>query len=484
MSARLNAALAIWQARRPRGGGQSLYTAYVIVIVLFVAISPVVRLAWLGLISDDGARFGSVWGSVSTTVLIAAAWSAALVIGRHRGPALFPPFPLYALATSPLRRSIIFRRKVWLSGLLLAVVGAAVAALVGGSLLARGVVTPLEWAGLVLAGAAVGLITTIAWLAGQACPRAAPPLAPVVAGLALTITQLPALAPSWVVLGLTGLAVCLIPTVPVLTNRLTISGLTLQAARWESAAIHTQGMDFSSSLTVYQAPPRIGRRWAAVRPQRSLAATFAIRGLMGALRSPARTIIGLTGVGLSAVLVSLATSLNGVAWLPGAAAGLLMFAGLGPLTAGLRHAVHIASDFPLYGVSDEALVGYHLLFPLLTLIGCLTVVVNAYSWIVDGTGGGSSAITLVAALFLGLVALIARLASALKGPLPPALLTPMPTPMGDVSAINRLVWAVDGVLLTTIAGAAATNLTQAPLPSAAFAGFVMFLSVRRWRHRR
>ena len=56
-----------------------------------------------------------------------------------------------------------------------------------------------------------------------------------------------------------------------------------------------------------------------------------------------------------------------------------------PLTGGIRHAVRVARDFPLYVINDGQLL-----------------------------------------------ALLACVGNALKGPLPPSLLTPIPTPVGDL----------------------------------------------------
>lgn len=60
---------------------------------------------------------------------------------------------------------------------------------------------------------------------------------------------------------------------------------------------------------------------------------------------------------------------------------------------------------------------------------------------------------------LGLVlALAARVHAAAKGPLPLALLTPVPTPMGDLSGLNVALWQVSSLLMAGVAVAVAGPL--------------------------
>ena len=136
----------------------------------------------------------------------------------------------------------------------------------------------------------------------------------------------------------------------------------------------------------------------------------------------------------------------------GAAASVILFAALGPLTDGIRHAASVAGDLPLYGIGDGSLIAHHSLFPL-----TLTVVVLVASSLIVALLIGHSALAAgVAALVLGLMTLAARVSGAMKGPLPPALLAPVPTPVGDLGAAARLAWALDGLLLTAAAGASVT----------------------------
>ena len=164
----------------------------------------------------------------------------------------------------------------------------------------------------------------------------------------------------------------------------------------------------------------------------------------------------------------------------GAAASVILFAALGPLTDGIRHAASVAGDLPLYGIGDGSLIAHHSLFPL-----TLTVVVLVASSLIVALLIGHSALAAgVAALVLGLMTLAARVSGAMKGPLPPALLAPVPTPVGDLGAAARLAWALDGLLLTAAAGASVTLIAASPFPALIVGVTIGGLVLWRWRHRR
>src|SRR5699024_12821792 len=59
-------------------------------------------------------------------------------------------------------------------------------------------------------------------------------------------------------------------------------------------------------------------------------------------------------------------------------------------------------------------------------------------------------------VLLALVLVAARARDAAKGPMPLSLMTPIPTPQGDLSVLSVLVWQADALLLAMLAGAALT----------------------------
>lgn len=484
MNAGLRDAHLIWQARNERTGGDRAYLAYGVIMVAIVAVAPLARALWLSATSAEGvALLSSVAAPASTSLFVVALWTAALLIGRDRGPALLSLFPLYVFGTTDLKRSTVFRGPLLRNGALLTASTTAVAAFVAAALASRGLIDPHAIIGCAAAGLCVGLIATVAWLVGQVLPAGSVVIAlglalcgvVAVTGFSVALTNLVALA---------AIATVLVALIPTLLNRLSLATLTSQAARWESATGFAAGMDFAAAVSTYRGKPRVGRHLRAVRPGRSLAAVFVKRDTVGAMRTPGRLIIGICAIAGAGVLMTLAFAPAAPTVLLGAAAGLVLFAGLGPLTDGLRHAASVAADLPLYGVSDETLLGLHALFPVavMVVVLVLTVVVCA---VVLGSAASGYALwaPLAASLVLGLIALATRVSTALKGMLPPELLTPMPTPAGDMSIVIQLAWAVDGVLVVALAGASAALILQAPALLAVVAFTVLGLAVRRWRSR-
>lgn len=492
-------AIRIWRARNTRTSGDRGYAIYMVLMLTLVAVAPVARAAWLTVTSTEGiSLLSSSTATEITALVVAGLWAGALLLGRDRGPALRPPFLTHALATSDLAGSDAFRGPFLRAGALVTAATSAIAALIGAGLASDGTVDPLAAVAFVAVGALVGVITTMAWLAGQVFPRAAVALALGVFVLGVITAAVPALQSftpwGWVGLAYPGsglphshaafialiaLSAMLVIATPILMNRLGLAELMAQAARWDSATAHATGMDFSAAATVYQRRPQVGRRFRAVRPLRRQAMTFLIRDAIGAVRTPGRLVVGVLALATAGALTALAFSPASPGWALGAAAGVILFAGLGPLTDGIRHAASIASDVPLYGISDEQLLARHAFFPLAVLI----IVLLAASVVCAVTAGLAATGPITGSLALGLLALVARISDAVKGPLPPALLTPIPTPMGDLGAAVRLAWSFDGLLLAAFAGAAAALVFESPLLLLGAAVVLVGSGLNRWRHR-
>ncbi|KRC61353.1 hypothetical protein ASE14_10705 [Agromyces sp. Root81] len=496
MSSRSGAAIGIWRARNVRTVGDRGFLIYMVLMVALVTVAPLARAVWLSAASEEGvALFASPAAPGVTMLIVAGLWSGGLLLGRDRGPALHPPFLTHALAASDLPRSDTFRGPVLRAGVLVTTMTTLVAGLVAGSLVHHGLSEPLSGAVFTAAGAMVGVITTVAWLVGQAFPRAAMPVALGVLALGVTTAAIPLMQPftpwgwvglaypgsgtSHIVVALAALTASLAAVVPVLMNRLDLTALAVQSARWDAAAAHTTGMDFNMAAALYQGRPHRGRGTRAIRPRNRLAWTFLIRDAVGSTRTPGRLIVGVAALAASGVLITLAFAPATPGWLLGAAAGLIVFAGIGPLSDGIRHAASVAGDFPLYGISDEHLLANHALFPLAVVVLVLLAAVIVCSILT----GIAVAAPLASAFVLGLLTLVARVSNALKGPLPPVLLTPIPTPMGDLSAAVRMTWALDGLLLAALAGASAALAFEVPLLFIGVAVTLITVGINRWRHR-
>lgn len=496
MSTRSRAALAVWRGRNVRTAGDRGYFAYLVLMVALVAVAPVARAIWLSATGADGiALFSSPAAPHATVLVVAVLWASGLLLGRDRGPAVLPPFLTYALVTSDLSRSDTLRGPVIRAGALVTTVTTSVAGLVGASLMSNGLAEPLGVVTFTLAGALVGVIATVAWLAGEAFPRAAGAIALGVVALAVAAAFVPgpqSFTPwGWVgalypggsspqaLAALFAWAAALVAAGPMLLNRIDHGELAAQASRWDSATSHATGMDFSTAASVYRRRPHAGRRVGAVSAGRGMPVTFLIRDAIGATRTPGRLIVGAIAVFGAGALMTFAFAPGSPGWVLGAAAGLVLFAGLGPLTDGVRHAASVASDLPLYGISDESLLANHLLFPAV-VIGALLLAAVVVCATLIGVGVLAPALSAVS---LGLLALVARVNDALKGPLPVATLAPVPTPMGDVSAGIRMAWALDAPLLAAAAGASAALVLQAPVLLAGVAVLLAAVGVNRWRRR-
>ncbi|WP_153002087.1 hypothetical protein [Leucobacter chromiiresistens] len=531
-------ALALWRGRRAAAGGGAdrRYATYLGAMLMLVCVAPAARALWLA--GSDPEVVQALTGAAAPRIAgicAAAVWIGALLVGRVRGPALRPPTLASVLARSAHSRAAAFGGAVVRSGWSLVAVTAAAGACFG-ALLVRHAVPGTGLAGLdsmgaeLLAaltgaaggagvGACAGAIAAIAWLAGQAAPRAAGPIAAGIAILVGVTEALPEIArvtpwgwiadawaaaarlatapdagPGWTTPGaaLAAFALALLPAAPALLARLETAVLEGQAARWESSAVHAFGMDFSSALAGYVPRPSALRRVRAVRDRAGGAAAaglvrvFLVRDAVGAARAPARLVGGAIGVAVAGPLVALAS----VAPAPGAAIGVLgaggavlAFAALGPFTDGLRHAAAIAADLPLYGVDDAHLLLLHSAFPLSAVLVLMGAAALTFS-VVAGVGPLAP---VLGAAAIGVAALIARANAALKGPMPLRLLASIPTPAGDLSGAVRLLWAVDGVLLVALAGAIAPLALHAPawgFVAVAPIGLLVAIGIGRWRGRR
>jgi hypothetical protein len=497
MRTRFSAALGVWRARSVTTSRDRALLLYMGALVALVVVVPLGRAVWLSVVSPGGVALfaGSAAPTVATGV-VAALWAAALLVGRDRGPAVRSPFLTWALSTSALSRVTTFGGPVLRSGVLVTAVCSIAAGVIGASLASQGLATVADAVGFTAIGSLVGVIGVVAWLAGQVFPKTAVAAAIGIIAIGTLTIAIPALQPftpwGWVGIAYPGagtsnvlmpmvaLAGALAAAAPALLNRLASDQLVGQATRWDSAATLATGLDLGAAAGIYQARPVLGRRIRAVRPRRHLGWMFVVRDAVGAIRTPGRFLVGVLAISAGGVLLVFAFAPATPGWLFGATAGVLVFAGLGPLTDGVRHAANVAADFPLYGISDEQLLTNHALFPLAVVVLVLFLAVIVGSILIGITPGAA----IVGAIALGLIALGNRIGNALKGPLPPFLLTPAPTAAGDPMAAVRAAWAVDGLLLATLGGAAAAVVFQVPLLIIGVTITVAGIVINRWRTRR
>lgn len=492
-------ALEVWRSRKPHSAGERAYLTYSACLIGLVVIVPAVRALW-GAITTAWAQTLLMSPQAASTAVGAAGfvWAAALVAGRGRGPALLPPFPTHALALSGIPRSRAFWRPVVRAGSAVTAATTCAAVLVVGSLVQSAAISIAMATLFAGVGMLVGVLAVAAWLAGQSFPRAALPAAAMTAALAGICSGIPATWPfvpwGWVglafptqpaasasaaLVGLVAAGAAAISLVPMLMNRLDAAALVAQSVRWDRVLSHATGLELDAAARDYQPQPGFGRRLHAVRPLRWRSGTFLLRDAVGAIRTPGRLLAAIAALAAAGALLAFAVAPGTIAAASGCLAGVLAFAGLGPLTDGIRHAANVAAGAGLYGIADGAMLGYHSLFPTLVAVAVLVLAVIACAVVF----AAPAALAVLHAAILSALATLARIASALKGPLPPGLLTPIPTPLGDLASAARVLWALDAMLLAAGAGIAVVMLSAVPLAVVAVAATLVGLTAARWLRR-
>lgn len=253
-------------------------------------------------------------------------------------------------------------------------------------------------------------------------------------------------------------------------------GQLLHGTRWQSLRDQATRLDAVSTLVVtgefrgaasrIGAPVTIGRDWTWARGwNQGLSGSvrlFVLRDLLGIARTPARSLAALLGLLAAGSLVGLVVSnaLNasmastGAAILLGAFALLVAYAAIGPWCRGLRAAGEAVGGTHLLPFSASATLLRHLLVPAaLAAIVCGVASVGTAWTLSGGATVAATAAALLAGGTMSACTVALRLLGALKGPLPQRLLAPIPTPMGDFSSVNVLLWNLDGPILAVAIGA-------------------------------
>ena len=478
MSGAIRTSWQLWRAPRARTVADRAYLGYMGILLALVTIAPLARGMWM-LVTDPVV---TAWllpevASAEAALIIAAVWVAALVTGRFRGPVVFAPFLAFAFSASPIPRRHAHARPFWRAAITMTLIGTLVAALVSAAWAAQGAATLMGLAGLIVAGAACGMIAAVLWLFGQCSSVRATGIVVVLlatvgaAGVALLVPVGAAL--------LAACAVVAAALVPWMLDRLHAEMVLAQSVRWEAAQLHAGVLDLSASAATYQALPRGRHRFFAIRRAGRLATRILIRDGIAATRTPARLVAGAAGLLVAGGLMMLALASPSI--LVAAIAGLVTYVAVGPLTDGLRHAADASAALPLYGVSDLALVASHVVFPLLAAM--VLLVLGGAAVLLWLPAALPLAASCAASIVLALTSVGGRLMGALKPPMPVTLLVPMPTPMGDMAALARMVWAIDGVVVAGFAGVAASMILSAPwMPVVMLAGGLAIIA-HRWNRR-
>ncbi|HEV7948326.1 MAG TPA: hypothetical protein VGP24_01040 [Glaciihabitans sp.] len=477
------------------------YAIYVGVFAGLIVLSPVVRLAILGLLEAE-PQLSSPAVEAVLRVVLGALLTALVAVGGTRGPVTPTSFYAQFVGASALPRRLTLMRPYLLSasGVMVVVLSAA-----GLSVIAVSLLGLASWDSALLFLAAVllyCLLLSAGWLLGQVLSSLTTLIVVVVLALATAATVVVEpvalvtpwgwvgrLWPGtvvdgaffwWPVLALAATAALALALVPILLDRLHGPTLVQQARRWESVGMMTTTGDVAGALGTFRPPPRWGRR-LHLRLPRSRFAAYLVRDAVGALRTPARAALACAVLLSSGWLMGCVYLVaDGVRWAPALAAAVLAFLAVGVFSDGARHAAAIAGQPPLFRATPLQLAALHTPFPAIIA----TVFLGAGAALTSFVGAPAEAIAW--AVLLGIFLVLVRLFDAAKGPLPVELLMPVPTPVGDVSILSVIVWQSDALLISLIAAGGLTWLMPgsfgtAALWLAASTAAVIALAIRRYR---
>ncbi len=171
------------------------------------------------------------------------------------------------------------------------------------------------------------------------------------------------------------------------------------------------------------------------------------------------------------------------AWLLVSLGAVATFLALGTLTDGYRQTAEARAAPALYGYRTGRLFTLHTLLPVTAAGACAAtgvILARVSGWPVAG---------ILEATLLGILLVAVRAFDSARGDLPLALLTPTPSPAGDVSGLMVLAWQADALLLSIglwvgLSAVAAADSPALTLGGGALAGAtVVVLTAVRLRNR-
>ncbi|EYT56393.1 hypothetical protein H490_0102055 [Leucobacter sp. UCD-THU] len=478
--------------------GEMAFRVYAAIMLVIIVVAPVVRVALLWLQHELPQSAAAGDGTVGLVAAALTAVTALLVLaGAQFGPAradlpqvdllLTAPVPRWRLLGGPLARGLVLG----------AFAGAVAAGIVVAARAMRAEFDPGLAVALPLAGAAVGLLAAVAPLLGQLGRRtragAAAVLAALVCAQLLGAAAWSAPIDPWscaarllvdgaasplLALAPMGCAIAAAACAPLLASRLRWEDLRAQALRWDTVQTLVVAGDPSAGLARLGSPVRWGRR-LRLQPRGGFTASIVQRDLLGIARTPGRSLVGLGGVlGAGSMWAAAlgsggavdrfaAVSPTGDGLLPfgsaalwGAAALLLAYLSSSAWCRGLAAAAQATGSPSLLPASPAGLMARHLFAPVgLAVIAMVAGAIGGEairSLLGSGAGGGAgdgTAWAVLSAALVGCAAVALRAVAALKGTIPMRLLAPVPTPVGDASGINVLLWTLDGPIASVFVGA-------------------------------
>lgn len=462
--------------------GDNVYKIYELALLVLIVIFPVSRAVMMGLAIPEVSVAVSANLTVNNVTLALLVLALIVVVScRLRGPVVPSAAYIELVVSSPLARAVTLRRSFTRNRFgfsLIAVVGAVV--LVGGSLFSGSADT--AGVALFLVAAAVGAWQiSLLWLVGQLSTQIRPQiirLLIVILGITGVLSAIP--AASWVAPWLgpwgwvsqTWQAVAHGPDVQAwvaeallivglgatmwsaqLLAQLSYDDLATQSQRWGVASMLAGSGDIKSAANRLKALPRLGRHWRFRFPGSPVRALI-LRDVIGLARFPFRTgFFLLASAGTGALLAYSFIPESGGALLAFAVPVLLYFT-VGGWSEGLRFHASMIGSSSASGIGPGRQVLIHLIVPAVTTA---ILVVSGAVTVAAITHGLDIPEIATWALGLVMLSLVLQCFSALKGLLPIELLTPVVTPLGDLSMVNVGIWLADAVIIMFVVGGGLTS---------------------------
>lgn len=473
MTGDLSAVREVWAQRsQARTRADLLYLLYVVVLSVLVFAPPALQMSGTFLARPDvlPALLHPLAPQITTAVSLAAA-GVMVLLGAVRGPALLAPFFTATLAASGIRRRTVLWRPLTRALLVPVLVTIMVTTLIAVTLVSDGAATGAGAARFVLAALGAGLLLGVAWLAGELLGVASRRLLAggllVTAALCTALPHAPGLGGAYPVeashpllwaLVLLGAGILAAAAGITQLDRLRGSVLREQSERWSAVTTIATTGDLAGAAGTFRTPPSAGRGLPAIGP-RPLVLLYARRDAVTWLRSPERFAAGVVVALLAAAALGGSTLLTGpLAWGAVLLGAVALWGAAGTLVDGVRHGVHTLGAPALFGQPVAVQVLLHSVAPTV-LLSALAALGGTATMLGPGHGSGAlEAVILPAALAPVMIA--GRMRDAAKGPMPLSLMTPMPTPQGDMAVIPMLAWQSDAILLAMLCGAVLAALGQ------------------------
>lgn len=494
----LRAVRRVLRGRRDRADASEVsYRIYLAVMLAIIVGAPLVRglVLWnLDALPEPGSTPAATLGAALTLLT-----ALCVLAGAQGGPARAGLPQIDLLYTSAIPRRRLLAAPIARAVALGTGVGMFGAGIIVATRLVRGDIDAQLIVALALGGAALGAFAAIGMLLGQLGRAVRWPLAAALAALAALQLGVGVSGDpwSWVAglvvrpgdveghgdvaglgradsgsllwgAGLLAVAALLLTIIsPWIAARLRWEALREQAAQWDAIGVSAVSGDPKAALARLGAPVWLGRRWR-LRPSPHLTLAIIARDLLGLRRTPARSLLAFAGVAAASAMWCLGLGAGDAssadpdfmrAAALGAPAMLLAYVALQSWCRGLATAADGAGSVSLLPAAPEALISRHLIVSL--IFGVLASVFGAVAalWWFSAVGVRAGAPMfgagpiIAASGVLVAVALSLRVLASLKGTIPMRILAPVPTPVGDASGINVLLWTLDGPIAALLLGA-------------------------------